>query len=344
MPGETDEWDKDPWILNTPIGVIDLKTARTRDHAASDYLTKSSIVGPSGARPMWMNFIDRVTGSDVELCEYLQRVCGYCLTGSTREHALFFLWGTGSNGKGTLVNALLGIFGDYAQTAPTEVFMESKQDRHPTDLAMLRGARLVVASEVEANSRWAEAKIKTLTGGDRISARFMRQDFFSYTPCFKLMIAGNHRPALRTVDEAIRRRLHLIPFTTTIPKAERDPDLGQKLQNEYPGILNWALEGCLAWQQQGLNPPQRVLDATRDYLSSEDDVGQWLETSCIVSPQAGSTRANALYSSYKAWAESGNEFVLSQRKFGQKLEDRGFRKRTSNGTLYEGISLRGVND
>jgi putative DNA primase/helicase len=169
------------------------------------------------------------------------------LTAATRDHALFFGYGTGANGKSVLLSTVAGILGDCHKTAPIETFIASNVDRHPTDLAMLRGARLVTATETEEGRQWAESRIKSLTGGDRVSARFMRQDFFEYTPQFKLFIAGNHRPGLRSVDEAIRRRFHLIPFAVTIPAEERDGELTEKLKAEWPGILAWIVAGCLNW-------------------------------------------------------------------------------------------------
>ena len=183
---------------------------------------------------------------------------GYCLTGSIRDHALFFLYGTGGNGKGVLLNTCHDILGDYSAIAAMETFTASKADRHPTDLAMLRGARAVIAQETEDGQRWAESRIKALTGGDAISARFMRQDFFTFKPAFKLLIAGNHKPSLRNVDEAVKRRFNLLPFTVTISKDERDPELAEKLKGEWPGILAWAIEGCLEWQRIGLCPPNAV--------------------------------------------------------------------------------------
>ena len=265
-----DQWDADPWLLNTPGGVVDLRDGGYRLHNPADYITKISGTAPDPSRPIphWLAFLERVTAADAELIAFLQRIAGYCLTGSTSEHALFFLYGTGSNGKSTFLNAITGVIGGYCRTAPIETFTASPSDRHPTDLAGLRGARLVTAVETEEGRRWAESKIKALTGGDKIAARFMRQDFFEYTPQFKLLIAGNHKPGLRSVDEAIRRRLHLIPFTITIPAEERDLGLPDKLKAEAPGILNWMIDGCLQWQQIGLAPPKVVTDATAAYLRS----------------------------------------------------------------------------
>ena len=198
---------------------INLITGKPTPHIPTDYCTKVAGAQPDGIGhcPRWRTFLDQVTGGDTELAAYLQRVAGYCLTGHTSEHALFFLYGTGANGKSVFVNTLAGIMGDYAVTAPMDTFTESRNERHPTEIAMLRGARLVTASETQAGRNWNEALIKVLTGGDRVRARFMRQDFFEFTPQFKLMISGNHKPALRNVDEAIRRRLHLIPFYRHCP-------------------------------------------------------------------------------------------------------------------------------
>ena len=213
----------------------------------------------------------------------------------TTEHALFFLYGTGANGKSVFLNTIKGILAEYQKTAPIETFTDSLSDRHPTELAGLKGARLVTAVETEQGRRWAESKIKTLTGGDLISARFMRQDFFEYVPQFKLLIAGNYKPGLRSVDEAIRRRFNLIPFTVTIPPEERDPDFAEKkLQPEWAGILQWMIEGCLEWRRIGLAPPKIVTEATNAYLESEDAVRAWLEDSCDLDSNAFEPR-NRLY-------------------------------------------------
>jgi putative DNA primase/helicase len=221
----------------TPGGVIDLRSGEIHPHQPSDYMTNITAVAPNGACPLWRKFLNRIFAGDAELIAFVQRVAGYTLTGSTREHAMFFGFGTGANGKSVLINTISGILGDYHRTAAIETFTASKFDRHPTDLAGLRGARLVTAIETEEGRRWDEAKIKALTGGDRIAARFMRQDFFEYLPGFKLVIAGNHKPSLRSVDESIRRRLNLLPFTVTIPPEDRDRDLPEKLKAEWPGIL-----------------------------------------------------------------------------------------------------------
>jgi putative DNA primase/helicase len=302
---------------------IDLRTGATRAPHYEDYCTKSAAVSPGGECPRWRQFLEEITGRDNELQAYLQRVAGYCLTGVTTEHALFFCYGTGANGKSVFINTLADVWGDYAVSAPMETFVASKTDHHPTDLAMLRGARLVVAHEIEAGRRWAEPKIKTLTGGDRISARFMRQDFFEFTPQFKLLIAGNHKPGLRGVDEAMRRRLHLIPFSVTIPEAERDPRLSEKLQGEWGGILQWAIDGCLEWRRVGLAPPAAVLDATARYLASQDGIANWLDDCCNQGHDETSKRSD-LWARWKTWTEANGAFAGKAEDFYAALEGHGF--------------------
>jgi putative DNA primase/helicase len=335
-----EQWDADPWLINTPAGTVDLHTGQIHQHRRDDYITKTTAVGPGGDCLRWLQFLDRVTGGDRELLSFLQRMIGYALTGSTREHALFFLYGTGANGKSVFLSTISMLLADYAKTAPASSFTASSTEQHPTDMAGLRGARFVTAIETEDGTRWAESKIKSLTGGDRIAARFMRCDFFEFAPEFKLVIAGNHKPGLRSVDEAIRRRLHLVPFTVTIPENERDLRLGEKLLAELPGILEWAIEGCIAWQKEGLNPPSIVRNATSDYLAAEDAIGRWLEDHCITN-EACWTAGAALFSDYQAWAAQTGERPMSQKRLTQALESRGFRqdrKRTARG--FGGIGLR----
>jgi len=250
-----------------------------RPNRPESYCSKSTNVAAamSGTpSPLWDSFLGEVV-PDEEVRAFLQRFFGYCLTGSTVEHAMLFLWGTGRNGKSVFLNIISWVLGDYALTAPAETFTAGRGDRHETELARLQGARLVIAQEVQSGRSWNEARIKAITGGDLITARYMRQDYFSFTPQFKLVMAGNHKPALGTVDIAIRRRMLLIPFTTTIPENEVDPQLFEKLKAEGPQILRWMLEGCIDWQISGLNPPAAVIAATDEYLAAEDAVGLFLE-------------------------------------------------------------------
>ena len=340
-----EQWDVDTWQLNTPEGTVDLRDGRMHPHRPDQHITKTTSVAPGGVITQWLKFLNRITGGNLELRAYLQRVAGYSLTGSTKEHALFFSYGTGANGKGTFLNTLTAIMGGYATIAPMETFTASAHDRHPTDLAMLRGARLVSAQETEEGRRWAEAKVKAMTGGDPITARFMKQDFFTFTPTFKLFIAGNHKPGLRNVDEAIRRRFNLIPFEVRIPAEERDPDLAQKLRAEWPGILQWAIDGCLAWQRDGLKPPVVVTDATNEYFEAEDAMAAWL-AECTVADKKLEYSSSALFASWKAWAEAAGEHAGSQKRFTQAMNGRGFESKRdgNNRASLSGVGLRAPRD
>lgn len=337
----TEDWDAQPWLLNTPGGTVDLHTGKLRPHDRSDMITKITAIAPGGDCPLWRGFLDRVFEGDRDLVSYAQRMLGYSLTGSIRDHALFFLYGTGGNGKSVFLNTWHKILGDYSCIASMETVVASRTERHPTDLAMLRGARAVIAQETEEGQRWAESRIKALTGGDAISARFMRQDFFTFEPTFKLMIAGNHKPSLRNVDEAVRRRFNLVPFIVTIPKSERDPDLQKKLEAEWPGILAWAIEGCLEWQRIGLAPPPAVLDATEEYLADEDAIGRFMDERCDRDLMA-LEEVQDLFASWRDWCTTTGEYAGTVRRFSQNLEARGFerdRHPTSRRKAFRGLRL-----
>ena len=308
-------------MLNTPGVVVDLRTGKLRPPA--DFMTKMTAVAPDGKCTRWLAFLDRITGRDADLINYLQRVIGYALTGEIKEHAIFFGHGTGANGKSVLISTISGIMGDYHKATSIETFTASKFDRHPTEVAALQGARLVTASETERGRQWAESRIKELTGGDLVTARFMRQDFFEYRPQFKLFIAGNHTPGLGGVDEAMRRRFHMIPFSVTIPKPERDTDLVEKLKAEWPGILAWAIRGCLMWRALGLQKPKAVVEASEAYLEAEDAVGTWINEKCERRPHAWTASAD-LFASWSAWAKSAGEEIGSQKAFTEALKGRGF--------------------
>jgi putative DNA primase/helicase len=340
LAATVDQWDADPWLLNTPGGVVDLRTGDMVARQIDTYFTKITAVAPHGNCPRFMAFLDAITERDMDLQCYLRRALGYALTGITREHVLLFGYGTGANGKSVLVNTAAGILGSYHRAAPIETFTASSSDRHPTELAGLRGARLVTATETEEGRRWAESKIKALTGGDMITARFMRQDFFEYLPAFKLLIVGNHKPSLRSVDEAIRRRFHLIPFCVTIPPDDRDPDLVDKLEQEWPGILAWMIEGCLEWQELGLRPCKAVLDATAAYLEAEDAMAAWMDERCERTISAWESSSD-LFASWKAWAEMAGELSGTMKRFAQKLEVRGLHpSRKMHGRGFDGIKLK----
>ena len=336
-----DQWDSDPWVLNTPGGVVDLRTGKLLPHDAARYLTKGTAVAPENREPTaFLKFLRRAMDGDEELIAFVQRMSGYALTGSTREHALFFAYGHGGAGKGVLINLLTAMLADYACTAPMSTFTASAGEQHPADLAMLRGARLVTAQETEEGRPWAEAKIKTLTGGDPISARLMRQNFFTFTPTFKLLFAGNRRPGLRGVDEAMRRRFNLIPFEVTVPREERDPELPEKLRGEWGAVLAWAIRGCLEWQRIGLAPPQKVRAATDAYLDDQDNLSAWIASCCEEAGTAEETSA-ALFGTWKKWAVGNGEEPGSNKTFSETLERHGYPKRKGmRGALFRGLRLR----
>jgi putative DNA primase/helicase len=339
LAATVDQWDAEPFWLNTPAGVVNLRTGATYGHYPEHHLTKMTAVGARGNCPLWHTFLDRITGRNVDLQHYLARMFGYAATGSTKEHALFFCYGNGANGKSVLLNTVANIMGDYAKAAPIETFTASGFERHPTDLAGLRGARLVTAVETEEGRQWAEARIKALTGGDRISARFMRQDFFEFTPQFKLIIAGNHKPGLRSVDEAIRRRFNLVPFSVTIPEADRDPDLSEKLKAEWPGILAWIIGGCREWQEIGLQAPEIVTKATAEYLDQQDSLTAWITEDCQTGSEY-SCGAMALFKSWSGWAQATGVYPGNRTTFLDNLRARGFSsEHTRTGTTFSGIRV-----
>jgi putative DNA primase/helicase len=342
LAATVDQWDADPWLLNTPGGVVNLKTGGLRPCDPALYMTKvtGASPAPAGEAPeLWLRFLNRILGADAELVAYMKRVLGCALTGDTTAHALFFAYGTGANGKSVLISTVAGILGDYHKTAPAETFTESRGDRHPTELARLRGARVVTVTETDNGRRWNEGRIKTLTGGDRVTARFMRQDDFEYDPQFKLLIAGNHRPRLRSIDEATRRRFHMIPFDVTIPPEERDLGLTEKLRKEWPAILAWMIEGCLEYQWFGLAPPDAVLNATAAYLEGEDTVSAWVEEACERDPKARETSCD-LFGNYTVWAGQRGEDAGAIGAFVQALEVRGFSGwRTSQARGVVGLRL-----
>ncbi len=344
----SDAFDIDRLKLNTTGGTAALRTGTARPHLREDLMTRSATVtlAASADCPVWLAFLERIMGADQAMIDYLQRASGYMLTGLVSEHVLFFAHGTGANGKSTFADVLLGILGTgptgYATVAPMSTFTAAVSEQHPTDLAGLRGMRCVVAHETEEGRSWAVAKIKMMTGGDMITARFMRQDFFTYAPQFKVLILGNHRPSLHGVDEATRRRMHLIPFDVTIPVEERDKALPDKLRAEYPGILRWMILGCLAWQAQGLQPPARVVAATNEYFADEDTFTAWLTECCATAGDCKET-LQTLFTSWQSWCEANGEYAGTRRRLGQRLAAHGL-KRAPEGkanTLYwHGIKVR----
>jgi putative DNA primase/helicase len=316
----SEDFDADPWLLNTPAGTVDLRAGTMRPHRRADGITKITPIGPSDAPArLWLECLKTWTGGDGDLEAFLQRWCGYCLTGSVREEKLAMVYGIGGNGKTKFIETVRACVGpDYVTGVAMETLVVTRGEQHPTDLADLRGKRLAIATETEEGRRLAESRVKALTGGDRIRARHMRQDFFEFAPTHKVVIVGNHRPAIRNADEAMRRRVLLIPFDALIPPENRDPNLAAKLEAEHPAILGWMLAGCQAWLTHGLRPPARVLAATADYLHSADAFARWLDECCTIGPAEHVTKAEA-FASWKQWAEAAGEFVGNIRRLCERL-------------------------
>ena len=338
------KWDTDDWLLNTPENIVDLRTGESFAHDPALLISRMTPMAPGGDCTRWHLFLNRITGGNHELQLFLQRMAGYCLTGSVKEQVLFYLLGPGANGKSIFMRVLSAMLGPYATTAAMDAFLELKLTRHPADLAALRSARLVLASESDRNARWAEAKVKVLTGGDAISARLMRQDYSTYSPHFKIILAGNDPPSLSGTGEAIRRRFQFIPFGVTIPAPERDLDLYDKLCAELPGIFKWAIDGCLAWQSQGLAPPRCITDFTANYFDSQDVIGRFIAECCEPEPsyRIGSTE---LYERYRSWAKRQGEHVPTQRSFVLDISAHGFlQERSAKKRFIRGLRLAGSNN
>jgi putative DNA primase/helicase len=327
-------------LLGCPNGCLDLRTGTLRAQRREDYLTKLTRASyrPEATCPTWLAFLDRVMAGDQEMIAFLQRAAGYALTGDTGEEVLFFLYGLGRNGKTKLSEGLSDPVGDYAQAVAFDTFLAKKTDAIPNDVARMRGARLVTASEPDEGRTLNEALVKRMTGGDTIAARYLYREFFDYRPTCKVFLAGNHKPAVRGTDEGIWSRVMLLPFTVTIPPEERDRHLLAKLQRERDGILAWAVAGCLAWQREGLQPPETVQAATAQYRMDEDIVGQFIAAACVVHPRAWAG-ATPLYEAFKDFL--GGSDAISVRAFGRRLSEKGFAKRHErSGTVYAGVGLR----
>ncbi|THD54582.1 MAG: hypothetical protein E8A46_08175 [Bradyrhizobium sp.] len=340
---EASEWDPDLFLLGTPKGTVNLRSGALQVSIPEDRISKLTAVPPAVTAncPLWLNFLNNTTGSDQQLIRFLQQLCGYALTGSVVEHVMAFIYGGGGNGKSVFINTVSSIMGDYAMSAAMDTFTSSKNDKHPTELARLRGARLVTASETEKCHAWAEARIKTLTGGDRIAARFMRQDFFEFTPQFKLIVVGNHKPTLANVDDAIKRRFYVIPFVRK--PASPDRHLERKLVAEWPMILRWMIDGCLDWQKNGLARPETVTATTDAYFEDQDLLGQWIDEKCDAesdNPHKWETVA-ALFESWTEYATAAGERPGSKKAFNEAMQSRGFHPaRGSKGIrTFKGVRL-----
>jgi P4 family phage/plasmid primase-like protien len=329
---QAEQLDANPWLLNVENGTIDLRTGALRDHHREDYITKLIPIpyDPAATCPAFERFALEIMNGREELVTYLQRSIGYTLSGDVSEQVLQFLHGSGANGKSTLLRVLLALMGDYGTQAAPGLLLESRGDRHPTERADLAGKRLVVSVEVGEGKRMAEELVKQLTGGDRIKGRFMRADFFEFEPEFKLWLAANHKPIIRGTDHAIWRRIPLLPFDVTFTddpedgNPDKDQHLTEKLMEELPGILAWAVRGCLEWQRQGLNPPEAVVKATRDYRAEMDILADFFEDHCIFGdPKKFQVRSADLYEAYRGWCVNAGERPISKKALATALQERG---------------------
>lgn len=338
-----EQLDTYPWLLNVANGTIDLRTGQLRPADRVHLLTKQSpvVYDPHAMCLPFLAFLDRIFQGNAALIRFVQKAAGYSLTGLDTEECFFVLWGVGQNGKSTFVETLSALLGaDYAQQATPDLLMQKKQDRHATELAVLRGARLVASVETGQGKRLNEVLIKAMTGGDRIRANFMHQDTFEFRPEFKVWLSTNHKPVIAGTDLGIWRRIRLIPFTYCIPDHEKDGSFKARLREPaaLSGILNWALEGVRLWREEGLKPPQAVLDATQAYREEMDVLAAWISECCVVQKLAEASAAD-LYRSYTQWREQNGEHPETQTSFGLRLTERGFVRKKSGIVRWLGIGL-----
>lgn len=340
--------DSHKYLFNCENGVIDLKTGELLPHDRDFLFTKISSVAyqKDADCPNWKAFlesifIDEQGQSNYEIIDFMQKAIGYSLTGDTTEQVMFFLFGNGRNGKSTFINTVQQLLGDYGRQTNSDTFIKKKNDSSiNNDIARLDGARFVSAVESEEGQQLSESLVKQITGGEKMSARFLRQEYFEFTPEFKVFFTTNHKPIVKGSDEGIWRRIRLVPFTVTIPKEKVDKKLPQKLAAEMPGILRWAVEGCLKWQKEGLKEPEVIRKATEGYREDMDILGPYMSERCVVHPSA-KIEAKELYKDYKNWCYENDEIELKNRAFYRQIEIRGFKKENGakNKVFFYGIGL-----
>jgi len=338
----------DPWLFNVQNGTVDLRTGMLRPHDPDNLITFISPVTYNSVAtcPNWERFLLEVFAGDAEMVAFIQRAVGWSLTGVVKERALFFLYGhAGKNGKTTMVEAIMKLVGNYGESCygygrkvGAETFMKSRNmEDNQRKAATLAGPRFICTSEVDEEHRLNEQLIKDITGGDTIEGRRLYQEAFTFKPQFKPWMYGNHKPEIRGTDDAIWSRVRLVPFEVSF-KGREDLELGEKLEAELSGILNWAIQGCLDWQRHGLNPPEKVQAATREYREEMDVFGPFIRECCVIHREA-EVRANNLWNAYKAWCADNSQREQNQTKFGKYLTAKGFTVERSNGIKRMGIGL-----
>ena len=331
------EFDTDPYLFNTKSRTINLrKNCEAREPDRADLCTKKSNFEYDAAAdcPTWKHFLMQIMNQDAELIHYVQKAMGYALTGDVSEQCIFILWGSGANGKSTFLNTLQSLFGDYACSTGVETFMKKTSDQS-NDLARLCGKRLVTTSETEQGKALGESLVKQITGEDKLTARFLYGEYFSFFPTFKIFMATNHKPRIKGGDYGIWRRIKLIPFTVTIPSGQRDKHLGEKLAKENAGILNWLLQGYRDWKKEGLSDPESVRSATEEYREDMDTVGTFLKDCCTVDATGTfRVRNQDMYAAYMKWCNANSERIGSQKYLALRLEEKGFKRMCSHSVRY----------
>ena len=341
VPITPDELDRHTDLLCTPNGVLNLRTGTLGKHDRNLYVTKITHCEYTDKidHPLWDQFLVDIFDGDTDLIDFVQKAVGYSMTGSTREDCAFFCYGTGRNGKSTFLETISDALGDYATNIQPETIMVKPGNNGPTsDLARLKGARFVTCPEPNDGVRLNEGLLKQLTGGDRLTASRKFENEFEFMPEFKLWMATNHKPVIRGTDVGIWSRIRLIPFTVRIPDEKIDRNLKHKLRQELPGILKWAVDGCLLWQREGLKMPQAVASATAEYKSEMDVISAFLDACCVLDPR-GREKAKDVFSAYAKWAKENNEYEMTSTKFGRELSKKFDKRHDMDGWFYCGFSL-----
>jgi len=340
-----EDLDRDAYLFNCKNGTIDLKTGKLKPHDPKNLITKISPFNfdPLAECPKWLAHLNLVMAGNQELIDFLQKAFGYCLTGDTSERKFFVCYGSGANGKSITSDVVALALGDYTNRTPTETLLVKHGDAGiPNDLARLKGARFVYAAESEAGQQLAESKIKDITGGEKIIARYMRGEWFEFYPEFKIWLGTNHRPVVKGTDNAIWDRIRLIPFTVRISEDQRCPktELMQGFIEEMPGIIAWLVQGCLKWQSDGLGQPSEVANATNEYRSEMDIIGIFLDDCCVIELTNEVEKKN-IYAEYEKWTENNGEKKISKKLFGIRLTEKGFDSYRGTGGVWKwtGIGL-----
>jgi putative DNA primase/helicase len=346
VPTAITEFDSDGWLLNVANGTLDLRTGELHRHRREDLISNIIEIAYNATAEceLWGSFLRRVTDCNDDLYAYLQRFVGYLMVGDTSDQSLHFPYGPGANGKSVFCEVLMRLLGEYSVAASPDLIMLKRHGGIPNDVARLRGKRAAFMNETSQGSRFDEAKLKDLTGGDTLTARFLHQEFFDFRPTHRFVMRGNYKPAINGTDEGIWRRLRLVPFTGIIPEDERDHEMLSKLEAELPGILNWALQGCREWRAEGLKPPPIIADAVRAYREESDTLGRFI-AECCEARKLAQVKSSAFFKRYQGFAEQAGERWIASKDLPHEMQRRGFEwKRSKQGSFLLGLELMGSDD